>query len=252
MTGSDSCLNLMWSSAVVAHPPQSLTCCVFWDAFLLTTGEQNASLSYNRLPVTSDQSLLWSFSVTRCFRPQALCMQNVFCFPHHSVSALETAVCEKPRTSDVPVTMDFLSPQPNLLWSFSATRHLFQTVAPLHAGCFFVFRTILYHLLRLLCAKSPGRQQALMLTDTLDPYLDDFRCRALQLPHDWPIVPKWTNTQVFLIKCTGKVVSDIRNNRVVSWVLYNPEGTQAQKSIYIFFFLHTAMVRGITCLGVLL
>ena len=30
-------LNPKWSSAVVAHLSQGLTCCAFWDAFLLTT-----------------------------------------------------------------------------------------------------------------------------------------------------------------------------------------------------------------------
>ena len=48
--------NPTWFSAVVAHPPQGLTCCAFWEAFLFTSNVQSGYLSYRSLSVSSNQS----------------------------------------------------------------------------------------------------------------------------------------------------------------------------------------------------
>lgn len=45
--------NLMCPSVVVAYPPQGLTYCAFWDAFLLTMVVQSGYLSKHSLPVGS-------------------------------------------------------------------------------------------------------------------------------------------------------------------------------------------------------
>lgn len=46
----------LWSHAVVAHPPEDLMCCTFWDAILLIVVPKRDYLSYYRLPVNSDRS----------------------------------------------------------------------------------------------------------------------------------------------------------------------------------------------------
>lgn len=48
--------NMMWSSAVVARPPQDWVCCAFWDTFLFTTVVNSGYLSYHCIATSSKQS----------------------------------------------------------------------------------------------------------------------------------------------------------------------------------------------------
>lgn len=70
---SRSRLKRVEQDVIFAHPPQALTCFVFWDA------HHGGYLSYNSLAI-----LLWPFSSTMCFHLQNWCSLEVFWFSHHT------------------------------------------------------------------------------------------------------------------------------------------------------------------------
>lgn len=88
--------------AVVAGLSQDLVCCVFWNAFLLVMGVKSGYLTWHRLPVCWNQSKYspLTFLINKAsLKVTLMFTECLLFFPYHSVSTLETVVCESPRRS---------------------------------------------------------------------------------------------------------------------------------------------------------
>lgn len=77
-----------WFSAVVAQPPQNLTCCAYWDAYLL------AYLSYCSLSVSLNKSGYFPFTLSsaKSFCPQTCYSLGVFFIAQFGVNNIDCCV----------------------------------------------------------------------------------------------------------------------------------------------------------------
>ena len=131
------------SSAAVAFPLRCLTHCVFIP--LLQCLVICITVTFLSA-MTCLALLLWPLSLAMLFCLQNCCSLDVFCFSHHSLQTLETAMCDNPRRS---------AASNHLVWhqqSFRSQSHLDHISSPfLRTNLVWITAEPLYHIYIVVC-----------------------------------------------------------------------------------------------------